>query len=149
MARPTKYDSKMHPQFAQALASLGLTEKEISVKMNIAMSTLSKWKGEYPEFSEALKQGKIEPDEKVERSLYERAVGYYHDSVKIFMPGGAKNPVYAPYIEHVAPDTTACIFWLKNRKPKEWRDRQELTGSEGGPIGFRLVKPGEADISGS
>ena len=59
-------------------------------------------------------------------SLYERANGYTYDAVKIFMPAGAKKPVYAPYIEHVPPDTTACIFWLKNRDPARWRDTWQL-----------------------
>ena len=54
---------------------------------------------------------------RVERSLYQRAVGYHYDSVKIFMPAGAKKPIYAPYVEHVPPDTIAAIFWLKNRDP--------------------------------
>ena len=56
------------------------------------------------------------------RSLYHKAIGYSYDAVKIFMPAGATEPVYAPYREHVPPDTTACIFWLKNRRQQEWRD---------------------------
>jgi hypothetical protein len=62
----------------------------------------------------ALKAGKAFH---VERSLYQRAVGYSHDAVKVFMPAGAKKPVYAPYVEHVPRDVTACLFWLKNRRP--------------------------------
>jgi hypothetical protein len=58
--------------------------------------------------------------------LYERAVGYNYEAVKIFMPAGPSTPVYAPYIEHVPPDVTACIFWLKNRDPQHWRDSQQL-----------------------
>jgi hypothetical protein len=87
-------------------------------------------------FCQALKAGKEAADQRVERSLYQRAVGYAHDAVKIFMPAGASAPVYAPYVERVAPDTTAAIFWLKNRKKDEWRDvsRQEQTGPDGGPI---------------
>jgi hypothetical protein len=42
------------------------------------------------------------------------------------MPAGRAKPVYAPYIEHVPPDVTACIFWLKNRDPQHWRDTQQL-----------------------
>ena len=56
----------------------------------------------------------------------ERANGYTYDAVKIFMPAGAKKPVYAPYREHVPPDTTAAIFWLKNRDPAHWRDAWQL-----------------------
>jgi hypothetical protein len=70
--------------------------------------------------------GKAEADKRVERSLYERANGYSYDAVKIFMPAGAKKPVYAPYVEHVPPDTTAAIFWLKNRDPAQWRDAWQL-----------------------
>jgi hypothetical protein len=46
--------------------------------------------------------------------------------VKIFMPAGAKKPVYAPYVEHVPPDVTAGIFWLKNRDPAHWRDAWQI-----------------------
>jgi hypothetical protein len=54
--------------------------------------------------------------------LYQRAVGYSYDAVKIFMPAGAKKPIYAHYVEHVPPDPTSMIFWLKNRDPARWRD---------------------------
>jgi hypothetical protein len=60
------------------------------------------------------------------RSLYERANGYNYEAVKIFMPAGAKEPVYAHYVEHMPPDVTAGIFWLKNRDPKNWRDVQNV-----------------------
>jgi hypothetical protein len=63
---------------------------------------------------------------RVERSLYERANGYNFEAVKIFMPPNREKPVYAPYVEHVPPDVTACIFWLKNRDPQHWRDSQRL-----------------------
>jgi hypothetical protein len=59
-------------------------------------------------------------------SLYARAVGYNYETVKIFMPANRAKPVYAPYIEHVPPDVTAGIFWLKNRDPQHWRDSQQM-----------------------
>jgi hypothetical protein len=49
-----------------------------------------------------------------------------YGAVKIFMPAGAKKPIYAPYVEHIPPDVTACIFWLKNRRPDLWRDTHQL-----------------------
>ena len=64
---------------------------------------------------------------RVKRSLYSRANGYSYDAVKIFMPAGADKPVYAPYVEHVPPDVTAGIFWLKNRDPEHWGDVQNVT----------------------
>jgi hypothetical protein len=78
-----------------------------------------------------LKIGKAEADSRVERSLYERANGYTYDAVKIFMPAGAKKPIYAPYVEHMPPDPTSMIFWLKNRDPERWRDVQQLEHSLG------------------
>jgi hypothetical protein len=59
-------------------------------------------------------------------SRREFANGYSYDAVKIFMPAGAKKPVYAPYVEHMPPDVTACIFWMKNRMPERWRDVQNV-----------------------
>jgi hypothetical protein len=85
----------------------------------------------HPQFGEALKIGKSEADDRVERSLYQRAVGYTYPAVKIFMPAGAKAPIYAPYEEHVPPDVTAGIFWSKNRRPDKWRDTWHLEAAVG------------------
>jgi hypothetical protein len=85
----------------------------------------------HPQFGEALKLGKKEADARVERSLYQKAVGYSYDSVKIFMPAGAKKPIYAPYVEHVPPSDVAAIFWLKNRDPAHWRDAWQIEASVG------------------
>jgi hypothetical protein len=123
MGRPSKYQ----PQFAvQAtkLCQLGATDIELADFFEVSTSTLYLWKATYPEFSEALKSGKEASDNRVERSLFARATGYTFDSVKIFQYEG--EPVEVPYREHVPPDTTAAIFWLKNRKPAEWRDKQEI-----------------------
>jgi len=65
---------------------------------------------------------------RVERSLFHRANGYNYDAVKIFMPAGRDKPVYAPYIEHVPPDTTAGIFWLKNRDPQHTQQLEHVLG---------------------
>jgi hypothetical protein len=63
---------------------------------------------------------------RVERSLYTRAVGYNYEAVKIFMPANREKPVVVPYIEHVPPDVTACVFWTKNHDPTHWRHSQQL-----------------------
>ena len=131
--------SSFKPEFvgqAVKLCQLGATDVEMADFFEVAVSTFYLWKNEHPEFSEALKTGKEAADERVERSLYHKANGYTFDAVKIFMPAGADAPVYAPYREHVPPDTTAAIFWLKNRRPDQWRDKstQELTGANGAPL---------------
>ena len=122
--RPTKYDSKFAAQ-AQKLAELGATDQEMADFFEIEVRTLYRWKHDHEDFCQALKTGKVIADERVERSLYQKAIGYEQDEVKIFMPANAENPVYAPFRAKIAPDTTAAIFWLKNRRPDLWRDKTE------------------------
>ena len=142
--RPTEYRSEF-PEQAYKLCLLGAIDRELSDFFGVSESTLNLWKLEYPEFSESLKAGKRDADANVANRLYQRAMGYSHDAVKIFMPAGASEPVYAKYVEHYAPDTTACIFWLKNRRPDLWRDVQarEHTGKDGGPIETAGLTPEE------
>jgi hypothetical protein len=128
--RPTKFKPEMVDQ-ARKLAELGATDREAAEFFEVAEDTLYLWKHSHPKFSEALKVGKQTADERVTQSLYRRAIGYKHDAVKIQAVDGVI--VETPYVEHFAPDTTAAIFWLKNRRPAEWRDRRELdhTSSDG------------------
>ena len=79
-----------------------------------------------PEFSEAIRVGKDAANQRVERSLYQRANGYNYEAVKIFMPAGSKQPVVVHYTEHCPPDVTAAFIWLKNRDPERWRDVQNV-----------------------
>lgn len=135
MARPTEY-KEAYVEGARKLARLGATDAEIADFYDVDVRTIYRWKNTHDAFCQALKAGKDEADNRVERALYHRAVGYEQEEVRIFMPAGADAPVYAPYTAKIAPDTTAAIFWLKNRRPEEWRDRQsvEMTGKDGGPI---------------
>lgn len=147
MARPTKYNSILHPALAEAWAAAGRTEAEIAEKFGINPSTFTRWKQSHKEFRTSLNAGRALPDDKVERSLFERATGYNNpNAVKIFMPQGAASPVYAPFTEHYPPDVTACIFWLKNRRPEKWREKQEVEHSgavEIKRIVREIVKPAE------
>ena len=125
LGRPSLYK----PEYVTdvlAMAERGATDFEIADSLGVSVRTLYRWKAEHEDFRQSLKIAKDVADERVERSLYQRAIGYEQDAVKIFMPTGAAHPVIAEYVEKVAPDTTAAIFWLKNRKPTEWRDKTEL-----------------------
>jgi hypothetical protein len=122
--RPSSYKPEFVAQ-AVKLCHLGATDVEMADFFGVETRTFYRWKNEFTEFCQALKTGKEAADERVERSLYHRATGYTFDAVKIFMPAGADAPVYAPYREHVPPDTTAMIFWLKNRRSEAWRDKSE------------------------
>lgn len=124
MGRPSSYKLEYAKQ-AEKLALLGATDQEIADFFDVDVRTVYRWKHDHDDFCQALKTGKEVCDSRVERSLYQRAIGYEQDEVKIFMPSGASEPVYAPYRAKVAPDTTAAIFWLKNRRSDLWRDKQE------------------------
>lgn len=133
---PTGRPSSYKPEYAlqaEKLCRLGATDEEVADFFEVSVRTVYRWAQAQEAFCQALKSGKECADERIERSLYHRATGYKYDAVKIFMPSGAAEPVYAPYVEHVPPDTTACIFWLKNRRPDLWRDKREVTHS--GAIG--------------
>lgn len=124
MSRPSGY----RPEFCQNAADLcarGATDADLAEFFKVSTRTIYRWQIEFPEFCQALKVAKEIADERVIRSLYHKAVGYTHEAVKIFMPAGAKKPVYAKYQEHVPPDSTAAIFWLKNRQPELWREKSE------------------------
>ena len=122
--RPSKFKPEFVKQ-AEKLCLLGATDQEIADFFEVEVRTIYRWKADNEAFCQALKAGKEVADERVERSLYQKAIGYEQDEVKIFMPSGAAEPVYAPFRAKVAPDTTAAIFWLKNRRSQDWRDKTE------------------------
>ncbi len=135
LGRPATFKEE-YVEEARKLAALGATDIEIADFFEIDVRTLYRWKHSYPALCQSLNEGKKKADERVINSLFQKAVGYEQDAVKIFMPAGAEKPVYAEYREKIAPDTTAAIFWLKNRRPDEWRDKvqNEHTGADGGAI---------------
>lgn len=118
----------------------GLTEEQIAKNMGVSRSTLSDYKVKYPDILRAIKNSKEVADREVENALFNKATGY---TVKLKKPmkvrhveydevSGCKVAEYEriEYIEeevHVPADTTAQIFWLKNRKPNEWRDKVTVT----------------------
>lgn len=133
MARPTKFKPEFIGQ-ARKLCKLGATDRELADFFGVTEKTLNNWKLESDEFLQSLKSGKDEADDRVERSLFARAIGYEHDDTDIRVVDG--RIVETPIVKHYPPDTTAAIFWLKNRRKDEWRDKvtQELTGPNGKPI---------------
>ena len=125
----------------EAYARDGLTDELIAEKMGIRRETLYDWKNKFDNISNALKRGKEVVDTEVENKLYQRAMGYTYEEitqepVKDRDTGEISMQVTKIVKKEVQPDTTAQIFWLKNRKPTEWRDKTnvELTGKDGGPV---------------
>lgn len=128
--RPSSYEPEFAKQ-AEKLAQLGATDQEVADFFEVDVRTIYRWKHDYPEFCQSLKIGKDIADDRVERSLYQRAIGYEQDEVKIFMPAQAENPVYAPFRAKISPDVTAAIFWLKNRRAQSWRDAKDINNNHG------------------
>lgn len=125
----TKYDINIHPILAREFAKLGLIDREIAERLSICEATLNNWKREHPEFMEALKEGKLEPDLKVEQSLFSRATGHRwkeQQGIKIKLPGGGEDVKVVEIEKSVPPDPVSMIFWLKNRRPERWRDKVDI-----------------------
>lgn len=121
--RPSKYKPE-HAKQAAKLCALGATDAQLADFFEVSVSTINLWKVQHVEFSESIKVPKAEADERVEQSLYRRALGYEHDEVDIRVIDGVV--VQTPIRKFYPPDSTAMIFWLKNRKPSEWREKQEI-----------------------
>lgn len=133
MARPSKYKPEFVKQ-AEKLCALGATDIELADFFEVNVATLYRWKNEHTDFCEALKVSKEIADDRVERSLFARANGYEHDEVDIRVVAG--EVVQTPIRKFYPPDTTAAIFWLKNRRPAQWRDKQEV--EHGGSVQLTL-----------
>ncbi len=126
-----KYQKWLEPEnliLLQGWARNGLTDEQIAKNMGISRSTLAEWKKKYSDISDTLKKGKDVVDIEVENALLKKALGYsYKETTKELSvdkeTGESKLVVTKEVTKHIAPDTTAGIFWLKNRRPDEWRDR--------------------------
>lgn len=140
--RPSKYRKEFAAQ-ALKLCRLGATDAELADFFEIALSGLNRWKHEHPEFRDALKAGKDVADAEVADKLFRRATGYEHEAVKIVADAKTGAQHVVPYTERYPPDTTACIFWLKNRQRAKWRDKQdhEVAGVDGGPVQVSVYLP--------
>lgn len=126
LGRPTKFNEKIKEKILE-LAQKGKTDEDIAEIIGVHVNTLRNWKGAFPDLLWALKESKQVADDLVEASLFSRAVGYSHREEKVFCHEGMI--VTHEVTKHYPPDTTAAIFWLKNRKPNEYRDKREISGT--------------------
>ena len=145
--RPSKYHTHVEPKLMliEAWARDGLTEQQICNNLDISQESLIQYKKEYSELSEALKRGREVIDVMVENALLKAAIGYDYHEEEI---NKATGEIVA--LQRTAhPNTTALIFWLKNRKPKQWRDKHELEHSGDLSIKVALPQaPGDDDADG-
>ena len=130
MAKYTEWITEEGLLKIEGWARDGLTDKQIAENIGVAYSTFRDWIKRFPALTAPLKRGKEVIDRQVENALLKRALGYeYVETTKELTDLGLT--VSKQVTKQVAPDTTAQIFWLKNRKPKEWRDKKEteVTGN--------------------
>lgn len=137
--RPPDYRDEFAEQ-AEKLCLLGATDFELSDFFGVSTRTIYRWKNTHEAFCQAVKVGKEKSDDRVERALFNRAVGYTFESEKLFCYEGVVTR--AEIIEHVPPDPGAAMNWLKNRKPDVWREKvvQEHVGEGGGPVKFERIE---------
>jgi len=103
----------------------GLTDEQIATNMGVSVSCLYRYKNKHDKICNALKKGKAVVDFQVENALFKRAMGYRTTEITKELVDNVLT-VTKEVDKEVQPDTTAQIFWLKNRKPAEWRDRKDL-----------------------
>ena len=99
----------------------GLTDEQMAHNIGISTSTLYDWKKKYLELSESLKRGKEVVDRQVENALLKTALGFEYEEETVTNTGTVVTTK-----KYSKPNTTAQIFWLKNRKSNEWRDQQHV-----------------------
>ncbi|QNQ11388.1 helix-turn-helix domain-containing protein [Sphingomonas alpina] len=117
--RPSTFDPDYVRQ-AQELYAEGLTDRELAAAFGVSRSTIFRWRAAYPEFAEATRLGKDVADDRVERALYERAIGYEEEAVSVYYPTGTTEPVIVRYQREVRPDAAAALQWLRARRPGLW-----------------------------
>jgi transcriptional regulator with XRE-family HTH domain len=125
----------------EAWARNGLTDEQIAANIGISRSTLNEWKNRFSDISDILKRGKEIVDIQVENALLKRALGYTYKETTREAQFNPQTEQYEMVVtkevtKEVVPDTTAQIFWLKNRKPEEWRDKKDVehSGSVNNPF---------------
>lgn len=137
--RPSDYDPENTPRQANKACLMGATDADLADFFDVSETTINNWKNEHPEFLESIKEGKQIADSNVAKSLYQRANGYEHPEVHVSNYQG--EITLTPLTKRYPPDTTAGIFWLKNRQSGKWRDRKqtEISGVDGGPVVLKAM----------
>lgn len=127
LGRPTDYDPK-YCVIAKKMCELGAIDIDLAEAFGVTKQTINNWKLKHPDFFDSVKLGKASVDERVKEALVHRALGYSHpeDDIRTISKGdGISKIVITPTTKHYPPDSTACIFWLKNRMPDEFRANPE------------------------
>lgn len=146
VGRPTDYRTEYNEQ-AYKLCLLGHTDKELAAYFEVCESTIDNWKSTYPEFLGAIKKGKEIADAEIAASLHDRATGYDYteeQAVKVKVGEFQEEVQIVKVAKHAPPDPTSMIFWLKNRRSQNWRDKRETELSGAMAVNWNEQKTYEA-----
>ena len=125
--RPTTYRPE-NAEIARNACMLGATNEALAERFEVCRRTVDNWIATIPEFSAAVRQGRDVADAVVISALFARATGMEQKMTKIFCYRG--QPITVDYIAHLPPDVPACFFWLRNRRPWQWRENRPLVAEE-------------------
>lgn len=142
LGRPSGFDPAYIEQ-VKTLCQLGATDDEMAEFFGINRVTLYRWKLQFPDFCNAIKVAKQAADDRVERSLYQKATGYTvieQQAIKIKIDQYQERVEVVDVERYIPPDTTAQIFWLKNRRKETWRDKQDVEHTAIGALGGILSR---------
>jgi hypothetical protein len=125
--RPTTYKPE-NAEIVRHACMLGATNEALAERFEVCRRTIDNWIATIPEFSDAVRQGRQVADEVVIGALFARATGMEQKMTKVFCYRG--QPVTVDYIAHLPPDVSACFFWLRNRRPWQWRENRPFVHEE-------------------
>ena len=149
LGRPTAYKPEYVDQAAK-LCDLGATDIEIADFFDVHVSTVYRWKLEYPDFCEAIKAAKQHADDRVERSLYQMATGFMfkeEQAIKLKVDQYKEEVEIVEVEKFKEPEATAAIFWLKNRRKDQWSDKTETTTTHNVGTGWEEIFPQVANLT--
>ena len=121
--RPSVYK----PEYAEAARSLcarGAINETLAAQFEVSRSTIDRWIAAIPDFREAVLQGREAADGAVVSALFARATGMERKMTRVFCHNG--QPITVDYTVELPPDVRACMFWLRNRQPRQWREARPL-----------------------
>jgi hypothetical protein len=126
--RPTIYKPE-NAEIARKACITGATNATLAERFEVSRTTIDNWIATISDFRDAVRDGREIADAAVVSALYARAKGMERKATRVFCHNG--RPVTVDYTEHVLPDVRACIFWLRNRRPEEWRENRPIVDEAG------------------